>query len=223
MRLFSSTPKEFKSLFKTLQIKPGNIGLYRDALSHKSGKKHKRNYERLEFLGDAVLSSVMSDYIYQVYPSEKEGGLSKLRARVVNRKVLNQLGSKIKIQNYLDCDPSLLKDQSSIPGNALEALFGAIYLDKGYMKAYQAIMKLFTQNLDLNKILEEDTNYKSQLLEWGQKNKHNIRFESKEVELQKFSIDCFVNDELTGQAKDKNKKKGEQKAALKTLQKLNLI
>jgi len=221
--LFRSTPNYLKSLFKTLQCKPGKVSLYTEALSHKSGKNSKSNYERLEFLGDAILSAVITDYIYHHFPKEREGEMSKLRARAVNRKTLNRLGLAIDITHYMDIDRALLRESSSIPGNCLEALFGAIYLDKGYTKAYRIILNLIKNHIDLQRTLLEDTNYKSQLLEWGQKEKKNIRFEAIEKELHFFKISCYVNDQLMAETEENNKKKAEQKAAELTLKKLNLI
>ncbi len=138
------------------------------------------------------LSSIFADYIYHHFPKEREGEMSKLRARAVNRKTLNKLGTAIDIKDYMDCDPSLLKDESSIPGNCMEAIFGAIYLDKGYKKAYKIILDLIKNHLELQKILLEDTNFKSQLLEWGQKEKKEVKFNAKEKELHYFYIDCII-------------------------------
>ena len=223
MRLFSSIPSYLKPLFKTLQCRPNKLALYIEALSHKSGKHANTNYERLEFLGDAILSSIFADYIYHHFPKEREGEMSKLRARAVNRKTLNKLGVSIDIKDYMDCDPSLLKDESSIPGNCMEAIFGAIYLDKGYKKAYKIILDLIKNHLELQKILLEDTNFKSQLLEWGQKEKKEVKFNAKEKELHYFYIDCIIEGKQISKSEGNNKKKAEQKAAELALKKLSLI
>lgn len=223
MTLFKKTPKKFKPLFKILSFKPSNIKLYEEALSHKSGKSFKGNYERLEFLGDAILSSIITDYIYFHFPKEAEGELSKLRARAVNRKTLNKLGNSIDIQDFMDVDRALLKDESSIPGNCIEAIFGAIYLDKGYKKSYKIILAFIKKHIDLQKTFLEDTNYKSQLLEWGQKEKIEVKFEFEELESHQFKIKCLIDQKEVSTAQDNNKKKAEQKAAHKALKELRLI
>lgn len=221
---FSNIPAKYRPLFKVLKFSPGNFSYYAESLTHKSASNEKgQNYERLEFLGDAILSAVISDHIFFNYPQEKEGGLSKLRSRAVNRKTLNQIGAAIQITKYLDCDTHLLNGESSIPGNCLEALMGAIYLDKGFQKSYKIIMSIMQNFADLEKILLEDTNYKSQLLEWGQKNKRSIEFKTEEVALHTFTAECLVDGKTFSKVKGKNKKASEQESAQITLQKLGLI
>lgn len=183
-RLFSKKRKEpFLSFFKVLGFYPRNIDYYLLAVRHKSisiqGTDGKLlNNERLEFLGDAVLNSIISDILYHRYPDEQEGFLTNARSNIVKRDTLNDLCMQIGLDRLLITIPHLTPDKSNnIYGNALEALIGAIYLDYGYLKCAEFIKERLFENFDiLKQTAEENDNYKSGLLEWAQKNRLETEF-----------------------------------------------
>ncbi len=153
-----------------------NHEIYKQALTHKSYKKRTDLHnERLEFLGDAVLGSVVGEILYQKFPNGNEGFLTQMRSKIVSRKNLNKLALKIKLNNLVRYHKSA--SHQSLYGNALEALVGAIYLDKGHYKAGEFIQKiLLLHHLDLNDLTKEVVSYKSKILEWGQQNKKEVIF-----------------------------------------------
>jgi len=155
---------------------PKNLELYRRALTHKSYKKRGGLHnERLEFLGDAVLGFVVGKILYQNFPKGSEGFLTQMRSKIVSRKTLNKLALEIKLNKLVKYHKSVA--HQSLYGNALEALIGAIYLDKGYYKTSEFIKKtLLLPHLNLNDLTKEVVSYKSKVLEWGQQNKKEILF-----------------------------------------------
>ena len=155
---------------------PKNSELYRQALTHKSYKKRGGLHnERLEFLGDAVLGSVIGEILYQKFPKGNEGFLTQMRSKIVSRKTLNKLALEIKLNKLVRYHKSAV--HRSLYGNALEALVGAICLDKGHHKAAEFIQEtLLLPNLDLNDLTKEVVSYKSKILEWGQQNKKEVIF-----------------------------------------------
>ena len=155
---------------------PQNVELYRQALTHKSYKKRGGlDNERLEFLGDAILGSVVGEILYQEFPKGNEGFLTQMRSKIVSRKTLNKLALEIglsKLVRYHKSDA-----HRSLYGNALEALVGALYLDRGQQKSIDFIKeKLIIPYLDLQKLTKEVVSYKSKVLEWGQQHKTEIFF-----------------------------------------------
>jgi ribonuclease-3 len=201
--------REFSSrLKKILGFKPGNLILYEISFIHRSatftmpdGKKV--NNERLEFLGDAVLDAILSDYLFEKFPDASEGFMTKIRSRIVNREILNQLAISMGIPDILISNISSVQPTKNLYGDALEALIGSVFLDKGFRKT----KKLFIRNvlnkyLDIDVIINTDTDYKSLVFEWVQKHKSNLIF--------------TYNEEY-----DFNKKKeAEQEAARKAWQRL---
>ena len=155
---------------------PKNLELYRQALTHKSYKKRGGLHnERLEFLGDAVLGFVVGEILYQKFPVGSEGFLTQMRSKIVSRKTLNKLALEIKLNKLVRYHKSAMN--RSIYGNALEALVGAIYIDKGHHKATEFIKKrLLLPHLDINNLVKEVVSYKSKVLEWGQQNKKKVIF-----------------------------------------------
>ena len=171
------------SFFNVLGFYPRNIDYYLLAVRHKSNplqtaKGLSLNNERLEFLGDSVLNSLISEILYQSYPDEQEGFLTNARSNIVKRETLNELCEKIGLHKMLVVTRHIdLEKNNNICGNALEALIGAIYLDYGYMKCLEFVKKRLFISFDmLKKIAEDNENYKSKLLEWCQKNKLEAEF-----------------------------------------------
>ena len=203
-------------------FKPKNLELYAQAFSHKSvAKKNaaglKLSNERLEFLGDSVISTIVSEYLFEKFPNEDEGYLTQMRSKIVSRKSLNSLGEKIGLEPFV----KYLKGNfpyKSLLGNVFEALFGAIYLDKGYKKAKEVFIKdILERYIDLENLEAINIDYKSQLLIYCQKNKLSLEFKTIKEEtvkgLIKFTMGAFINGELKGQSTDLSKRSAEQAAA----------
>jgi ribonuclease-3 len=208
--------------------------LYRQAFTHKSAipqiSSRLRSNERLEFLGDAVLSLVIGAYLFERHPEEDEGYLSQMRSRIVNRELFNELGYKMELQKWMqDVSPNKVEfeESSSMLGNTFEALVGAIYLDKGYEAARRFFEKtVLVYHLDIDDIQGSDHNYKSRLLEWGQKHIKRVEYTLTEVERignkLEFAVEVSIEGEPYGKGRAYKKKKAEQQAAKEALEKLGV-
>ena len=177
------TDKEIRAFFRNVfGLRVKNTELYKVALIHRSSSDNnvvcgKLNNERLEYLGDAVLSAVTADFLFHKYPLETEGVLTRMRSKLVNRNMLNNLARKLGLHDMIKMDPH--NAGNSVDGNAFEAVVGAIYLDHGYKKTYDIIINhVFLTHLDMDTVYEEDDDYKSRLLIWAQKHKHKVQFEN---------------------------------------------
>ncbi|HJV20058.1 MAG TPA: ribonuclease III [Sediminibacterium sp.] len=218
-----------EQLKNMLGITPGNVQLYRNALSHRSVKDTPdENNERLEFLGDAVLSTVVADYLFKRYPYKGEGFLTEMRSKMVNRQQLNDIALKMglrKLTIYNRFDNALKGSQ--IFGNTLEALIGAVYLDKGYHKTQNWILKqiviphLFVEDLELI-----DINLKNKLIGWANKNGKTISFDLAEEKLEGnrrvFTMNAVLDGEVFASGRGNNKKDASQIAAQIAVEKLGL-
>ena len=215
-------------LTKFLGFIPGNLYLYKLAFIHSSAplKLHNGslvNNERLEFLGDAILEAIVSDVIYKQFPYKNEGFLSKVRARIVQRDTLNLIAVNLGIPQLLKS--MINKDNNTLNpfGNALEALLGAIYLDKGYNRTKKYVLNKILSDSSLTKeIITNGTDYKSQILEWGQKNKKEIIFSNEEMPYNHQNDHLFlstltINNKKAGSGKGMSKKEAEQNAAEQAL------
>jgi ribonuclease-3 len=139
------------------------------------------NNERLEYLGDAILGAVIADFLYNRFPQEDEGFLTKMRSKLVNRSILTNLTYEMGLNVFVDSNTNNSIEKSHIYGDALEALIGAIYLDKGYSAAKYFITKrILSRYVDLKELELIDLNYKSKLIEWSQKNKMDVKFDTLE-------------------------------------------
>lgn len=218
-----------KQLQNVLGVKPGNISLYTTALSHRSVKEGAdENNERLEYLGDAILSAIVADYLFKKYPYKGEGFLTEMRSKMVNRQQLNDLAIKIglkKITLYNKYDGSLKGSQ--IFGNTLEALVGAVYLDKGYRKTHRWVLKhMILPHLYVDDLENIDINLKNKLIGWASKNGRVLAFETLEEKLENsrrvFTIAAVLDGEELSQGKGYNKKDASQIAAQKAVERLGL-
>jgi len=208
-------------------LSPLNISLYQRALMHSSVEAGLSSNERLEFLGDAVLSLVVAEYLFKKYPLKEEGFLSDIRSRLVNRDSLNDLARKIHVDKMLHYDTHLTKKMGykSIYGNALEALIGAIYLDHGYERSRSFIIdKLITNYISLKQLIENDTNFKSKIINWAQKNNVRVVFkiaeEKQEQYYREFTAHLLVDEKVLGIGTGRTKKCAEQAAAQHALQQI---
>ncbi len=216
-------------LENVLGIKTSNISLYTTALSHRSVKENSdENNERLEYLGDAVLSSIVADYLFKKYPYKGEGFLTEMRSKMVNRQQLNILAIKIglkKLTIYNKIDGSLKGSQ--IFGNTLEALVGAVYLDKGYEKTQRWVTKhMIIQHLYVDDLEQIDINLKNKLIGWASKNGKILEFElleeKQETNRKIFTIAAVIDGEKIAEGKGFNKKDASQIAAQRAIEKLGL-
>ena len=217
--------REFRSRLKQiLGFRPGNLRLYEIAFIHRSASftlpdGNKVNNERLEFLGDAILDAILSDFLFEKFPDASEGFMTKIRARIVNRDVLNDLSVSMGIHKVLLCNVSSTQPTKNLYGDALEALIGSVFLDKGFRKTKQLFIRnVLNKYLDLEVIVNTDPDYKSLVFEWVQKHKTNLIFtynEEYDFNLKKsvFSTTLFINKEEYGKGQGASKKEAEQLAA----------
>ena len=202
---------------------PNNIELYKLALVHKSASidigGHSINNERLEFLGDAVIESITSDYLFIEYPDYNEGELTKLRSKLVSRQSLNAIACKLGLDKQIICCHSINATQKHIFGDAFEAMMGAIYLDQGYNFANRLLInQIYATKLSLEEVDETETDFKSRLIEWGQKNHHTVVFRTKgnptgAGATRSFHCTVLVDNLEVGHGIGSSKKEAEQKAA----------
>jgi ribonuclease III len=230
IKLFSSKRKEFYLFLKDiLGIYPGNLKLYDIAFIHKSASTTDSmgnliNNERLEYLGDAILGAVVAEFLYNRFPQRGEGFLTQMRSKLVNRAFLTQLINETGLHQFIKSRTIGNTAASNIYGDALEALIGAIYLDKGFETARYVIIKRFLNGyVDLNKMEELDNNYKSQLIEWGQKNKMDVNFQTEEEPSTNSKFSIFVSTveiekEIKGKGYGSSKKESQQNAAREAIQ-----
>jgi ribonuclease-3 len=182
----------------------------------------KNSYERLEYLGDAILGMIIAEYLYRSYPFKEEGFLTEIRAKIVNRESLNRLGQKIGLKELVQYNLSS-RAHRSVYGDCMEALIGAVYLDHGFKFCKRFIIKkLIRPHYDLDELISRTTNFKSRLLEWSQKEGKDLRFEIIDEEDRKFTAQVFLNDAPKSKGFGFSKKKAEQDAAQKTYEQLNL-
>lgn len=227
--VFSPDKELLRQLEHLLGFRPGYLPYYQTALMHRSkNEEAAQNNERLEFLGDAILGALIAEYLFKKYPTQSEGFLTELRSRIVRRETLNNVALRMglnKLVQYNQNDRGLAR--SHIFGNALEALIGAIYLDKGFSRTRKFILNgMVRAYLDIDQMEQTDTNYKNQLLSWAQKNGHALRFESleekKEGARKIFSIGVFLNDKMITSGNGYNKKDAGQVAARNAMKELGL-
>ena len=221
---------QFQNFFKNvLGFKPKHRDLYELAFRHRSNSKRlvsgvKINNERLEYLGDAVLSSIVADYLFHKYPHKEEGFLTEMRSKIVSRSNLNKVAKKIGLSELI----SFRGQQSHfkfINGDAFEALIGAIYLERGYTFTQKVVTnRIISVYMDIDTMAATDWNFKSKLIDWGQHNRRKVSFEVVNV------IDCgyckqyesrvLIDGEPHESAVDYSIKASEQHAAEKTYKRL---
>lgn len=219
-----------KNLRNVLGFTPGKSALYKAALTHRSVRDSAdENNERLEYLGDAILSGIIADFLFKKYPYKEEGFLTEMRSKMVNRNKLNEIAIKMgikKITLFNKFDNSLKISQ--IFGNTLEALVGAIYLDKGYKKTQLWVLeRMIIPHLFMDDLEALEINHKNKLYGWANKNGKSLEFETLNEKVEGgrrlFTIGAVVNGEVIAEAKAYNKKDASQVAAAIALEKLGLL
>ncbi len=235
IKLFSSPRKEFYSYIRKLTgHSPIKFKLYDIAFIHKSASYVDKmgnvvNNERLEYLGDAVLGTIVAEYLYNRFPFKDEGFLTQLRSRVVNRSFLTQLTFKMKLNRYVISNANSVSESSHLYGDLLEAFIGAIYLDCGYAVTKQfVIKKIFNQHVDIQEMERTDNNFKSQLIEWGQKMKQEVEFKTVNnpdpgSEKMPFLSEACIDGKVMGKGEGFSKKEAQQNAAQQALERLSLM
>lgn len=218
-----------KDVQKVIGATPNKFLLYQIALSHRSvSEKSIENNERLEFLGDAILSSIIAEYLYHKYPYKGEGFLTEMRSKIVNRVFLNDIALKMELNKILKYNKQDITIKNTmIFGNALEALIGAIYLDKGYRKVRKFIMKKIVFPFVILEELEEiDMNIKNKLYGWSFKYNKKLEFtiekEGHERDKKYFIIAARIDGEIVGQGKASTKKEASNIASKSALRHMNL-
>ena len=214
------------SLSSILGFVPAKLSLYRLAFSHKSFAHSQpvfgaRNNERLEYLGDAVLGTIVAEYLFKKYPNRNEGFLTKMRSKIVKRKSLNDIADQMGLDVFL-IQNGVDMVSNSMLGNALEALIGAIYIDIGYQGTRRFVVKrMLRAYMDIQELETFDDNYKSQLLEWCQKQNKPIAYKVlskfKFDNRDRFRICVMVDEEVIATAEDFSKKAAEQLASKEAL------
>lgn len=223
--VFSKDRQYYKAINKIFGVYPNNIELYKLALIHKSASivledgMHINN-ERLEFLGDAVIESIVSDMLYIEFPYESEGFLTQLRSRIVSRNSLNELSCRIGLDRYIVSQNSFGSvARRNIYGDAFEAMIGALYLDKGFDYCNRLLInKIIKENVNISELLETETDYKSRIIEWAQKNKikisitSNIETSEESSDGQHFVAITKIEGEDKGYGIGNSKKEAEQRS-----------
>ena len=218
-------------LRKITSLKIINVEIYQKAFTHRSSNLkddngNSINFERLEFLGDSMLSIVISALLFETFPEAKEGTLTKYRAKIVSRENLNNIGKKLSLIEFID-DEIKANLGNNIHGNLLEALVGAIFIDRGYFKCKEFILnRIVTDYVDLNQLKHTILSYKGLLLEWGQKNKKIVQFKTdrdKGLDPKfNYTTSVYLNNRLIVKAREISKKKSEEKSARRAYHAMNI-
>ncbi|WGH74462.1 ribonuclease III [Tenacibaculum tangerinum] len=216
----------YYELKELLNFKPIKLSLYKKAFTHRSlklvdSKGNPVNYERLEFLGDAILSTVIASYLYKKVPEGDEGYLTQMRSKVVSREHLNTLGKDLDLIKFVKSSISKEHISNNIHGNIFEALVGAIYLDRGYNYCHQFIYEqVIMPYVDIEQLEGKISSYKSFVIEWCQKKKKKYKFDSYEDsgnQLKKhFTVRVSIDGNIIAKGRATSKKKAEEIAAKRT-------
>jgi len=222
--------KFYVGIKKILSFKPSDITIYEEAFTHRSmnnknGEGTPQNYERLEFMGDAMLGAVIAAHLFKKVPGGNEGYLTKMRSKVVSREHLNELGRDLNLINLVKTNIPTKQFGENIHGNVFEALVGAIYLDKGYRYCEKFIhRRVIKPYVDIQKLEGKIISYKSLFIEWCQKNKKSFKFNVYEDTgndpLKHFAVNLQLEHNTVAKARATSKKKAEERAAKRAYYKL---
>lgn len=213
----------FVELKKNLGLKPKNKYIFQRAFTHRSlnlkdEAGNQINFERLEFLGDSFLNTLITEHLFEHFPHAKEGELSKLRAKIVSRDKLNQIGKKMRLIELAETGINKNQFGEDIHGNLLESLIGAVFVDRGYYKGKKYVIeKIINPYVNINTLDSLILSYKSVIIEWSQKKKENLKFYTKKDNgldpSVNYRCEIFLNNKSIVKARDISKKKSEEKAA----------
>lgn len=230
IRLYLHRKDKFYGLsISQIGFVPGNRNLYKLALLHKSASRYTKdgtvlNYERLEFLGDAVLGAIVAELLYKFFPLKDEGFLTRVRSKVVSRESLNELAINIGLDKAVIAKSDISKNKH-VYGDVFEAFIGAMFLDQGFVNTKKFIDKfIFPNFFNIKDLVTVDRNYKSRLIEWGQKNKMEVSFEIEEnfhSRKNRFTCKILIAGELKGCGMGASKKEAEQNAAEQVVEKIS--
>lgn len=230
---FSTDRKFISSLQNLLGFTPKNITLYKLAFSHRSfAEQHKSGIklsnERLEYLGDAILGAVVAELLFKKFPYREEGFLTEMRSKIVNREHLNKLALKLGINQFMrDSIDGITKNKSAY-GDALEALIGAAYMDKGWITTRKMILdRMIKHHVDIDELEIQDKNFKSRLINYCQREKINVEFELvEEIEnagRKLLRVRILLNGDEAAVTEDYSRKKADQNAAMIVCEKLKIL
>ena len=212
-------------VFQRFGYRIKNAEHFKCALTHKSisNNNNEISNERLEFLGDAILDAVVAEILYNKFPEEDEGYLTKIKSKVVSRRTLAMIGSEMGIEKVMKYNRRRSLKIETLEGNAFEALIGAIYIDGNIMAVKKAIVQhIFQKYVNLNQVLEEEIDFKSKLFIWCQKNRAPLTFEILTEDNQgttwNYVVRAMINEKEFGRGSGSTKKKAEQAASKETLQ-----
>ena len=219
----SQDEKFYRELKKILGFSPSNLLLYKKAFVHRSKKElskigNPQNYERLEFLGDAMLGAVIASYLFKKVPSGDEGYLTQMRSKIVSREHLNELGRDLNLIRFVKSKVSKSKFGENINGNIFEALIGAIYFDRGYKYCKKFVYKrVIKPYVDIPKLEGKITSYKSLFIEWCQKEKQGFNYvvyeDTGNDSVRHFSVKLYLRNKLIAKGRSTSKKKAEEVAS----------
>ena len=221
-RHFGVDKEYFRFIDEMFGFVPHNIELYKVALIHKSASQsiggHSINNERLEYLGDAIIESITSDYLFIEFPDGNEGFLTQMRSKLVSRQSLNEIARKIGLDRYVIYNMSGNFAHKHIYGDAFEAMIGAIYLDKGYEFVNRLLInEIYAKHMNLAELTESECDFKSRLIEWCQKNHHKVAFRTRTVNARRsapaFYTTVLIDGIEVGHGSGDSKKEAEQSAA----------
>jgi len=222
---FLSSDKQLASYIRSITgITPANLKLYKQVFQHRSKfTELKENNERLELLGDSILDAIVCEYLFKKYPYKEEGFMTELRSKIVNRKSLNEVGSKLGLVEKLSFNRKSMTDVSKdLAGNTFEALVGAVFLDAGFDATKKFISRRVLKNLiDVETLEQTNTDYKSQIFHYIQREGKSIEFKVAEEKSKNrrayFVIDLEINGKAISRGEGFNKKVAEQNAAMNAL------
>ena len=216
-----------------LGYSPRNKSIYQTAFTHRSmNTKNDQgvyvNFERLEFLGDSVIGTVVANYLYSELQEDNEGELTRMRSKIVSREKLNTIGKELNLLDHLICTGKKELFGDDIYGNLLEALIGAVFIDKGYEQCKKVVFKMIiTPHVSLQEVKKEIISYKSVLIEWGQKEKISVEFSTAKEESKDTDVNYYckliVNDKQLVKVREISKKKAEEKAAKRGCKTMKII
>lgn len=227
---FLSADRDFAGQIRDLiGFTPSNITVFKLAFRHSSyDPEANSNNERLEYLGDAVLDTIISTFLFKTYPRKGEGFLTETRSKIVSRKKLGEIAHTLGLQDYLAYNQNYVTVSPTMMGNALEALIGAVFVDAGYSETHNFVMNFIVKPyIDLDLLQQTEFNYKSKLLEWSQKYNKDVKFELLEQKLvdghnRIFTVGIKVDGKIISKGHGKNKKTAQKEAARFAFDKLDI-